>query len=764
MKITKLVKFNGKTLSNQGGILTLKYDPLNPLDLPPYTIRAKFKSGAVPKRGVVTPVEGQPDVYDITYQQSRWQTDIFYGVNKDLLEVLGANTTGVTNMSFLFSFCTSLEKVALFDTSTVTDFGQMFISCTSLTSIPNFDFSNATNISQIFQRCTALIEIPQYMDLSSAKSISEMFYYCSSLKKVGTIKFGNNAKWADHLFEGCSSLQTVDNLILDSVQTCGQIFKDCTNLKHLDPRILNSEDLWRFEEAFSGCENLDNALEIYNALKDKREYEEDRYKDTFLDAGIEAEGGLEQLRKIPYTWGGLWDNIYIDFKFSDPDYDPSVHQLGVGKAVTGEDKYNQASKAFAAEWTKDTKSEDNVWRWSVIEGTNLSNAFVYGDGNGSGTPMLSNDTIITGIPADLTYVEGGTIESLRETARGWLVGHEIDPEDYVPECEIIELSLTKATSISSIIGTNYWYNNCLTGSIPELNSEDLRNMSYAFSRCWNVTSVGDVFAPKCDSMQNAYYCMFGLEELANVMTVGEEASLANMCRGCINAYKNSIENAYFRLNTASSDYVNTQNCFKLCGVKYSADSLDNIPQSWGGNLVPGNYIPIGNILLRRSVDYVSSDMTDLTSEIDKDDPIPVSDVDMQYIVYNGTTRYNKKAIEYIAENISTLYPGWHILTVDDTEYMEDILLYNPYEYYTSKWYTVDEQNWNKIFDIFNDEYIYYDDDWDECYKISDDKFDVLSLDGEDLRVLNVERDYDCYTTDSSFNNNTFYPIYLVKDN
>jgi hypothetical protein len=64
-----------------------------------------------------------------------------------------------------------------------------------------------------------------------------------------------------------------------------------------------------------------------------------------------------------------------------------------------------------------------------------------------------------------------------------------------------------------------------------------------------------------------------------------------------------------------------------------------------------------------------------------------------------------------------------------------------------------------------DDYIYYADWYDDpCYEISDDKFDVLSLNGDDLKVLDVERDYDYYTPGNDFNDNAFYPIYLVKDN
>ena len=69
--------------------------------------------------------------------------------------------------------------------------------------------------------------------------------------------------------------------------------------------------------------------------------------------------------------------IWIKFKFSDSSYNPAEHQLGVGKAFIGEDKYSNRDKAFSADWQKDWYSEGNVWVWGVTEGTNLDYAFTW---------------------------------------------------------------------------------------------------------------------------------------------------------------------------------------------------------------------------------------------------------------------------------------------------------------------------------------------------------------------------------------------------
>jgi surface protein len=50
----------------------------------------------------------------------------------------------------MFSYCSSLTSVPLFDTSNVTNMGSTFERCTTLVSLPLFDFSKVTSIIYIF--------------------------------------------------------------------------------------------------------------------------------------------------------------------------------------------------------------------------------------------------------------------------------------------------------------------------------------------------------------------------------------------------------------------------------------------------------------------------------------------------------------------------------------------------------------------------------------------------------------------------------------
>jgi surface protein len=108
-------------------------DPYNPLGLPPFTIRCKFKSGYTPTMGnSQTLVDSTENVWDIYKDSPNW-ADLFR-TNSNLLEVLGANTSSCTRMRYMFAYCSSLTTVPLFDTSSCTDMSYMFKSCTNVQS------------------------------------------------------------------------------------------------------------------------------------------------------------------------------------------------------------------------------------------------------------------------------------------------------------------------------------------------------------------------------------------------------------------------------------------------------------------------------------------------------------------------------------------------------------------------------------------------------------------------------------------------------
>jgi len=99
-------------------------------------------------------------------------------------------TSNVTDMSNMFSYCSSLTELDLsnFDTSNVTNMRGMFDNCGNLTSLDlsNFDTSNVTDMNSMFYYCQSLtsldlsgFETPPYV-----RSIYRMFKGCDKLKNL----------------------------------------------------------------------------------------------------------------------------------------------------------------------------------------------------------------------------------------------------------------------------------------------------------------------------------------------------------------------------------------------------------------------------------------------------------------------------------------------------------------------------------------------------------------------------------------------------
>lgn len=175
----------------EGGPLTPPTpDPYNPLGLPSNTIRVKFSSGYTPSIGdSQTLVDSTTNVWDIYKSSNNWSS--LLNRNTNLLEVLGANTTNVTNMSSMFNSCSNLTSVQLFNTSSVTDMSSMFIGCESLTTIQLYDTSSVTDMSSMLENCynveSGALEL--YRQASSQTnpptSHTDTFKYCGELTVMG---------------------------------------------------------------------------------------------------------------------------------------------------------------------------------------------------------------------------------------------------------------------------------------------------------------------------------------------------------------------------------------------------------------------------------------------------------------------------------------------------------------------------------------------------------------------------------------------------
>ena len=253
-------------------------DPYNPLNLPPNTVRVRTNDGNAPVKDsktsyeTATLVSGTTDIYDV-YKSGTDFNNLFYG-STNVVEVLGANTTGITAMNSMFRRCSSLTSVSLFDTSSVTNMNFMFWACRSLTSVPLFNTSNVTSMIYMFSECSSLTTVPLF-NTSSVTDMDNMFYWCSSLTSV-PLFYTSSVTSMTEMFNDCSSLTSVPLFNTSSVKFMARMFENCTNVQ-------------------SG------ALALYRQASTQANPPFSHTK-TFRNCGSNTTTGAAELAQIPEDW------------------------------------------------------------------------------------------------------------------------------------------------------------------------------------------------------------------------------------------------------------------------------------------------------------------------------------------------------------------------------------------------------------------------------------------------------------------------------
>lgn len=279
------------------------FDPYDPSTIEPFTIRCRFSPGYTPTMGDrQTLVVESENIWDITRNSTDWGT-VFFRYNTSLLEVLGANSYGVTKMGNessdlggMFTRCTSLSSVALFDTSSVTNMGCMFSGC-SLTSVPLFDTSHVTCMKSMFYNNQSLTTVPLF-DTSSCTDMSYTFSKCSSLTTVPLFDT-SSCTTIKQIFSWCSSLTTVPLFDTSSASDMDFIFPYCSSLRYIP--LFDTSSCTTIREAFLDCTNVESGiLALYQQLSSKESVP--AHSSCFRNCGTNTTTGSAELAQIPSDW------------------------------------------------------------------------------------------------------------------------------------------------------------------------------------------------------------------------------------------------------------------------------------------------------------------------------------------------------------------------------------------------------------------------------------------------------------------------------
>lgn len=157
-------------------------DPYNPYGLPANTMRVKLAAGKDPTGSYwatqTSLVDATENIWDITVNSFAY---IGFGLNQvSPIEILGANTSGVTSFASMCSNCTTLTSVALFDTRSAADMSSMFERC-SITTLPVFPTGSVTTMASMCYYCSALTAVP-LLDTSSVTNMNQAFFQCPNVE------------------------------------------------------------------------------------------------------------------------------------------------------------------------------------------------------------------------------------------------------------------------------------------------------------------------------------------------------------------------------------------------------------------------------------------------------------------------------------------------------------------------------------------------------------------------------------------------------
>ena len=191
--------------------------------------------------------------YDIPIYMAENSSFLFSGEQstpfENLTEIRNLNlldTSRVTNMSSMFSFCEQLSSVDMsnFNTSEVIDFSEMFYYCTQIETIDvsSFNTENCEKMHDMFYYCTNLknLDVSNF-NTSNVTDMEGMFYSCYSLENINLTNFDTskvtNMSFMFYMRENDDTTEAkVKKIDLSSfdtqnVETMAQIFFKCKKLK-----------------------------------------------------------------------------------------------------------------------------------------------------------------------------------------------------------------------------------------------------------------------------------------------------------------------------------------------------------------------------------------------------------------------------------------------------------------------------------------------------------------------------------------------------
>jgi len=271
-----------------------------------------------------TLVPGTTNVYDVYKSGTSFRKLLWESTN--VIEIISANTSNITDMSEMCFHCYNLMKTCLFDTSNVTNMYRMF-DCYwdtygKLQELPAFDMSSVTNVEE-FMAGQCEIESLPVLSMPNVTSLECACLYCTNLKYVPVWNVPNLTSMY-RAFRACHSLEEFPAWNVSKVTNFEQCFKDCESLKRV--LFTNTNSAENMYAMFSLCGELntmpdfvvDNVTEVARMFEECRKIpsgildmynklaalgdQVTNHNDCFYRCGIGTTTGYAEYQQIPSDW------------------------------------------------------------------------------------------------------------------------------------------------------------------------------------------------------------------------------------------------------------------------------------------------------------------------------------------------------------------------------------------------------------------------------------------------------------------------------
>ena len=475
-------------------------------------------------------------VFDKSF--STYTPTMLYGFFMDLtkLETITGleylNTANVTDMSYMFSNCSSLTSldVTHFNTANVTNMWYMFSSCSALLSldVTNFNTANVTNMRNMFSSCSSLTSLDvSHFNTANVTNMSYMFSNCVALTSLDVTNFDTaNVTDMTRMFMGCSSLTSLDvtNFNTANVTDMSYMFANCAALTSLYLTNFNTAKVTNMRNMFSSCKALttiyasskfvttqvSNSSGMFNKCeKLKGEELWTKYKATDKTFA-KIEGG--------YFSGGIPRVKYAD---------GTLTFFLTSKETLGENEYELNSGKNLPEWVKHTFSITKV-----VFDTSFANA----------RPTSCYKWFFW--CEKLNQVEGIKNLNTKEVT---------DMADMFYECRdlsSLDVSGFNTEKVTDMSGMFYECISLKLLDVAKFNTANVKSMSNMFYRCNNLDllNVTNFNTVNVTNMQGMFYSCPALTTIyaSDKFVTGQVTDGSNMFSNCINLkgfidYKNNSD-------------------------------------------------------------------------------------------------------------------------------------------------------------------------------------------------------------------------------